>query len=80
MGSGPILAMVWEGRDAVKTGRCKYHLPPSLPLLPKKRILTNFETALLGATNPLASLPGTIRGDYAIDVPNPNLLIDIKYN
>lgn len=45
MSSGPICAMVWEGRDAVKTGR-----------------------ALLGATNPLASLPGTIRGDYAIDV------------
>ncbi|TAQ87224.1 hypothetical protein B7494_g4456 [Chlorociboria aeruginascens] len=45
MGSGPICAMVWEGRDAVKTGR-----------------------ALLGATNPLASAPGTIRGDYAIDV------------
>ncbi|KAF4632531.1 hypothetical protein G7Y89_g5592 [Cudoniella acicularis] len=45
MGSGPILAMVWEGRDAVKTGR-----------------------ALLGATNPLASQPGTIRGDFAIDV------------
>jgi nucleoside diphosphate kinase len=21
MGSGPICAMVWEGRDAVKTGR-----------------------------------------------------------
>ncbi|RDW78375.1 nucleoside diphosphate kinase [Coleophoma crateriformis] len=45
MGSGPICAMVWEGRDAVKTGR-----------------------VLLGATNPLASQPGTIRGDYAIDV------------
>ncbi|KAK0128754.1 nucleoside diphosphate kinase, variant 2 [Cadophora gregata] len=45
MGSGPICAMVWEGRDAVKTGR-----------------------VLLGATNPLASAPGTIRGDYAIDV------------
>ncbi|KAI6244859.1 Nucleoside diphosphate kinase [Erysiphe necator] len=45
MGSGPICAMIWEGRDAVKTGR-----------------------ALLGATNPLASQPGTIRGDYAIDV------------
>ncbi|GIK00669.1 nucleoside diphosphate kinase [Aspergillus viridinutans] len=43
--SGPICAMVWEGRDAVKTGR-----------------------AILGATNPLASAPGTIRGDYAIDV------------
>ena len=45
MASGPICAMVWEGRDAVKTGR-----------------------VLLGATNPLASAPGTIRGDFAIDV------------
>ncbi|CAN8095975.1 unnamed protein product [Discula destructiva] len=45
MQSGPICAMVWEGRDAVKTGR-----------------------VLLGATNPLASAPGTIRGDYSIDV------------
>ncbi|KAA8894675.1 nucleoside diphosphate kinase [Sphaerosporella brunnea] len=45
MNSGPICAMVWEGRDVVKTGR-----------------------VLLGATNPLASAPGTIRGDYAIDV------------
>ncbi|ETN44531.1 nucleoside diphosphate kinase [Cyphellophora europaea CBS 101466] len=43
--SGPIVAMVWEGRDACKTGR-----------------------SILGATNPLASAPGTIRGDYAIDV------------
>lgn len=43
MASGPICAMVWEGRDAVKTGR-----------------------TLLGATNPLASQPGTIRGDFAI--------------
>ncbi|KAL7945476.1 nucleoside diphosphate kinase [Trichoderma barbatum] len=45
MNSGPICAMIWEGRDAVKTGR-----------------------AILGATNPLASAPGTIRGDFAIDV------------
>jgi nucleoside diphosphate kinase len=30
--------------------------------------LTNIITALLGATNPLASNPGTIRGDYSIDV------------
>ncbi|RTE83718.1 Nucleoside diphosphate kinase [Fusarium euwallaceae] len=45
MNSGPICAMVWEGRDAVKTGR-----------------------VILGATNPLASAPGTIRGDFAIDV------------
>ncbi|KAI9654337.1 MAG: nucleoside diphosphate kinase [Bathelium mastoideum] len=45
MGSGPVAAMVWEGRDAVKTGR-----------------------SILGATNPLASAPGTIRGDFALDV------------
>ncbi len=45
MNSGPIVAMVWEGVDAVKTGR-----------------------TLLGSTNPLASAPGTIRGDYAIAV------------
>jgi nucleoside-diphosphate kinase len=37
--------MVWQGKDAVKTGR-----------------------RLLGETNPLASLPGTIRGDFCIDV------------
>ena len=43
MGSGPVCAMVWEGKDVVKTGR-----------------------VLLGATNPLSSAPGTIRGDFAI--------------
>jgi nucleoside diphosphate kinase len=48
MGSGPVCAMVWEGRDAVKTGR-----------------------VILGATNPLASSPGTIRGDFAIVRPIP---------
>ena len=45
MASGPVVAMVWEGKDVVKQGR-----------------------AMLGATNPLASAPGTIRGDFAIDV------------
>merc|ERR1711929_37423 len=45
MASGPVVAMVWEGLDAVKQGR-----------------------AMLGATNPLASAPGTIRGDFCIDV------------
>ncbi|GAB7340297.1 hypothetical protein MBLNU457_6754t1 [Dothideomycetes sp. NU457] len=45
MASGPICAMVWEGREACKIGR-----------------------QILGATNPMASAPGTIRGDYAIDV------------
>lgn len=45
MNAGPVVGMVWEGLDAVKTGR-----------------------AILGATNPLASAPGTIRGDYALAV------------
>eukprot|EP00695_Tsukubamonas_globosa_P002604 TRINITY_DN377_c0_g1_i3.p1 TRINITY_DN377_c0_g1~~TRINITY_DN377_c0_g1_i3.p1 ORF type:complete len:235 (+),score=134.56 TRINITY_DN377_c0_g1_i3:69-707(+) len=43
--SGPVVAMVWEGKEVVKTGRM-----------------------MIGVTNPLASAPGTIRGDYAIDV------------
>lgn len=43
--SGPVVCMVWEGKEVVKTGR-----------------------VLIGATNPLASAPGTIRGDFCIDV------------
>ena len=66
--SGPIAAMVWEGREAVKTGRGAY--PPrsfTLPFnSPRKTPLTRSIIVLLGATNPLASAPGTIRGDYAI--------------
>jgi nucleoside-diphosphate kinase len=45
MKSGPVLAMVFAGKDAVKTGR-----------------------KMLGETNPLASAPGTVRGDYGIDM------------
>ena len=43
--SGPVVCMVWEGKDVVKTGR-----------------------KMLGATNPLESNPGTIRGDFCIEV------------
>lgn len=43
--SGPVVAMVWEGNNAVVTGR-----------------------KMLGATRPDDSAPGTIRGDFAIDV------------
>jgi nucleoside-diphosphate kinase len=43
--SGPAVAMVVEGRDAVKTVR-----------------------AMMGATNPLDSAPGTIRGDFALEI------------
>ena len=45
MNSGPVCAMVWEGDNAVKTGR-----------------------KMLGATKPADSEPGTIRGDFCIDV------------
>ena len=45
MSSGPVVAMVWEGKGAVKTGR-----------------------KMLGETNPADSLPGTIRGDFCIDI------------
>ena len=45
MASGPVVAMVWEGLNAVKTGR-----------------------VMLGETNPVDSKPGTIRGDFCIQV------------
>merc|ERR1712098_607812 len=45
LSSGPVVAMVWTGKDAVRTGR-----------------------RIIGATNPLDSAPGTIRGDYSIDI------------
>ena len=45
MASGPVVPMVWEGLNVVKTGR-----------------------VMLGATNPADSAPGTIRGDYCIQV------------
>ena len=41
---GPVVCMIWEGLDIVKTGR-----------------------KMLGATKPLMSEPGTIRGDYSIE-------------
>jgi nucleoside-diphosphate kinase len=45
MNSGPVCCMVWEGDNAVLTGR-----------------------KMLGATKPFDSAPGTIRGDFCIDV------------
>jgi nucleoside-diphosphate kinase len=43
--SGPIVAMVLEGADAVRAAR-----------------------QVIGATNPLEAAPGTIRGDFAIEM------------
>src|SRR5919108_6591339 len=43
--SGPLVAMVLEGQDAVTAAR-----------------------QVIGATNPLEAAPGSIRGDFAIEV------------
>ena len=43
--SGPLVAMVLEGIDAVKAAR-----------------------QVIGATNPLEAAPGSIRGDFAIEM------------
>ncbi|HTE59242.1 MAG TPA: nucleoside-diphosphate kinase [Solirubrobacteraceae bacterium] len=43
--SGPLVALVLEGQDAVKSAR-----------------------QVIGATNPLEAAPGSIRGDFAIEV------------
>lgn len=45
MASGPVVPMVWEGKNVVKTGRI-----------------------MLGETDPFKSSPGTIRGDFCIEV------------
>lgn len=43
--SGPVFAMVWEGKDAVALTR-----------------------SMIGATKPTDAAPGTIRGDYAVEM------------
>lgn len=43
--SGPVVAMVWEGKNVVKQG-----------------------LQMLGETDPLKSKPGSIRGDFSIDM------------
>jgi nucleoside-diphosphate kinase len=43
--SGPLVAMVLEGKDAVRAAR-----------------------QVIGATNPLEAAPGSIRGDFAVEV------------
>ncbi|CAN7949298.1 unnamed protein product [Ixodes pacificus] len=45
MSSGPVVPMVWEGREAVKLGR-----------------------AMIGYSSPLKTPPGTIRGDFTLDI------------
>lgn len=43
--SGPVVAMVWEGKDAIEAAR-----------------------ATMGVTKPVEASPGTIRGDFGLDV------------
>ncbi|XP_017283619.1 nucleoside diphosphate kinase 3 [Kryptolebias marmoratus] len=45
MSSGPVVAMVWQGLDVVKTAR-----------------------KMLGETDPSDSLPGTVWGDFCLEV------------
>lgn len=45
--SGPLVAMVVAGENAIKAVR-----------------------TMMGATNPLDAAPGTIRGDYALNISN----------
>ena len=57
MNTAPVVAMVWEGLGAVKTGR-----------------------VMLGETNPKDSKPGTIRGDFCVEVNSHEciIIIDLK--
>jgi nucleoside-diphosphate kinase len=43
--SGPVVAMIIEGREAIKHTR-----------------------RIVGATNPVNAIPGSIRGDFALDI------------
>jgi len=43
--SGPVVAMSWEGKDAIEIAR-----------------------NTIGATNPATSAPGTIRGDFGVEI------------
>ncbi len=43
--SGPVVAMVWAGKDAIAAAR-----------------------ATMGATNPVQATPGTIRGDFGVEI------------
>lgn len=43
--SGPVVAMVWEGQEAISAAR-----------------------KTMGATNPIEASPGTIRGDFGMEI------------
>ncbi|HEY9846938.1 MAG TPA: nucleoside-diphosphate kinase [Candidatus Caenarcaniphilales bacterium] len=43
--SGPVVAMVWEGKGVIASAR-----------------------KIIGATNPLNADPGTLRGNYGVDI------------
>lgn len=43
--SGPVVAMVWEGINAISAAR-----------------------STMGATNPVEAVPGTIRGDFGMEI------------
>jgi nucleoside-diphosphate kinase len=50
--SSPVVAMVWEGKDKDKD----------------KPGIIESARKIIGSTNPLEAAPGSIRGDYGVDV------------
>ena len=64
MAAGPVVAMVWEGLDAVKTGRAMLGATNPLSSSPgQSHTVTVHSQVELNGWN-----TGTIRGDYALAV------------
>jgi nucleoside-diphosphate kinase len=57
----------WSGK-VVKPAKLDAVCTMASPLFQALGVIPNTCLVILGTTNPLASPPGTIRGDYAIDV------------
>lgn len=65
MASGPVVAMVWQGLDAVKTGRVMLGATNPLASAPGQLclILSYLISQFMGSI-----YTGTIRGDFALAV------------
>ena len=68
-----VLSVLWYGKG-VRQSRLVVVRPLDTILMTS---ITDSLAALLGATNPLASAPGTIRGDFAI-VCHPLAIIPLQ--
>ena len=64
MASGPVVAMVWQGLDAVKTGRAMLGTTNPLDSAPGP----SFFFRLLSAATYIYIYAGSIRGDYCLAI------------